>query len=57
MIKSNWLIKNLIMSLDLILMQIHPIIISFDLEFALFSPFFGYNEVQLGLELPPKIAA
>ena len=57
MIKSNWLIKNLIMSLDLILMQIHPIIISFDLEFALFSPFFGYNEVQLGLELPQKIAA
>jgi hypothetical protein len=40
MIKSNWPIKNLIMSLNLIFMQIHPIIIEFDLEFA-FSFYFG----------------
>jgi hypothetical protein len=39
--------KNLIMSLDLIFMQIRPIIIQFDLEFALFLHFFGimgYNQ-------------
>jgi hypothetical protein len=40
MIKSNWPIKNLIMSLDLIFMQIHSIMIKFDLEFA-FSQFLG----------------
>jgi hypothetical protein len=39
MIKSNWPIKNLIMSLNLIVMQIRPIIIQFDLEFALFLHF------------------
>jgi len=39
MIKSNWPIKNLIMFFDLIFMQIHPIIILSDLEFALFFLF------------------
>jgi len=33
MIKSNWPIKNLIMFFDLIFMQVHPIIILYDLEF------------------------
>jgi hypothetical protein len=46
MIKSNWPIKNLIMSLNLIFMQIRPIVIQFDLEFAFFSPFFSHNGVQ-----------
>jgi hypothetical protein len=41
MIKSNWPIKNLIMLLDLNFMQICPIIIYFDLEFAFFSPILG----------------
>jgi len=36
MIKLNWPIKNLIMSLDLIFMWICLIIILFDFEFALF---------------------
>jgi hypothetical protein len=36
MIKSNWPIKNLIMFLDLIFMQICPIMIWFDLKFILF---------------------
>ena len=57
MIKSNWPIKNLIMSLDLIFMQIRPIIISFDLVFAFCFSIFCHNEVQLGLEIPLKIAA
>jgi hypothetical protein len=35
MIKSNWFIKNQIMFLSLIFMQIYPIIIFFDLESAL----------------------
>jgi len=55
MIKSNWPIKNLIMSLDLIFMQIRPIIIYFDLEFAFFFSIFGHKGVQLGLEFPPKL--
>jgi hypothetical protein len=41
MIKSNWPIKKLIMFLDLIVMQIHPIIILFDIEFALFLYFWA----------------
>jgi hypothetical protein len=45
MIKSNWPIKNLIMFLDLIFMQIHSIINQFDLEFVFFF-FFGHNVVQ-----------
>jgi hypothetical protein len=53
--KSNWLIKNLIMSLNLIFMQIHPIVIQFDLEFAFFFSIFEHNGVQLGLEFPPKL--
>ena len=32
MIKSNWAIKNLIMSYDLIFKQIRPMMIWFDLE-------------------------
>jgi hypothetical protein len=45
MIKSNWPIKNFIMSLNLIFMQIYPIIIQFDLEFVFFSflGIIGYN--------------
>jgi hypothetical protein len=54
MIKSNWPIKNLIMSLDLIFMQILPIIIQFDLEFA-FLNFFYHTRVQLGLKFPLKL--
>jgi len=55
MIKLNWPIKNLILCLDLIFMQIHPIIIRFDLEFVFFFSIFGHNGVQLGLEFPPKL--
>jgi len=44
MIKSNWPIKNLIMLLDLIFMQIYPII----LEFAFFLRFWA----QWGAERP-----
>jgi len=33
MIKSNWLIKNLIMSLNLMFMQIRPIIINLIFNF------------------------
>jgi hypothetical protein len=39
MIKSNWPIKNLIMFLSLILMQIHLDIILFDLKSQLFFQF------------------
>jgi len=55
MIKLNWPIKNLIISFNLILMQIHQIIIQFDLEFALFFFIFRHNGVRLGLEFPPKL--
>jgi len=55
MIKSNWLIKNLIMSLDLIFMKIHPVIIQFDLEFVFFFFIIGYNGVQLGFKFPLKL--
>jgi hypothetical protein len=43
------------MSLDLIVMQIRPIIIQFDIEFAFFS-IFGHNMVQLGFKISFKIA-
>ena len=56
MFKSNWPIKNLIMFLNLIFMQIRQIIIQFDLEFSFFF-IFGHNGVQLGLKLYYKIAA
>jgi len=55
MIKLNWPIKNLIMSFNLIFMQIHQIIIQFDLEFALFFSIFRHNGVRLGLEFPSKL--
>jgi hypothetical protein len=55
MIISNWPIKNLIMSLNLIFMEICPIIIQFGLEFAFFF-IFGYNVVQLGFKISFKIA-
>jgi len=54
MIKLNWSIKNLIMSFNLIFMQIRLIIIQFDLEFAFLS-IFRHNRVRLGLEFPPKL--
>jgi len=54
MIKSNWPIKNVIMSLDLIFMQIRPMIIQFDLEFVFFF-IFWHNGVQLGLKFPSKL--
>jgi hypothetical protein len=54
MIKSNWPIKNLIMSLNLIFMQIHPIIIQIDLEFA-FSSFLGIMGYNYALKFPPKL--
>jgi len=54
MIKSNWPIKNLLKSLNLIFMQIRLIIIQFDLEFVFFS-IFGHNGVQLGLDFLLKL--
>jgi len=53
MIKSNWPIKNLIISLDLFFMQIRPTIIRFDLEFTLFLYLLD-NEVQLVMILKPR---
>ena len=55
MIKSNWPMKNLIMSSDLIFMKLRPIIIYFDLEFVFFFYIFVHNGVQLGLKCSSKL--